>query len=744
VPRPTLLAAVLAAVAATRPVSAAEPAAQPAAPAPDAVAPDAAAAPRDEEGAPLGEEITVLAPARLADSRARGDGVTVQVIEGKELQGTGAQTLQQALQRLPGVNLSDEQGNPLLQDLSIRGLTASPVTGLPQGLSVFLDGVRVNEPAVEEVNFDLIPLSDVERVEIVRGPHAIFGRNTLGGAIHIVTRRGGPTPEAEVEVEGGSWEHQEVRARAAGPLGPLDGYLSLGELTERGWRVAGASKGVRTFGKLGLQHEGTDAALSYQFQIDRLEEPGSLPLPLLERDRRQNYTAGDFFRPTLHLVTANVRQRLAPGLSLAVNGFFRALDTEQFNASFISPDTRLFNHTRSEGAIVQLDHRASPGPLRSRLTAGAEATHNSVHIVVHEEPNANFTATEGGIPLPALTSDLSDTQLAFGAFLQEHVRIAEGPLAGLGATAALRFDRITHDIVDVSPDAPGKATGKMAFSAWVPSAGAGWTFTPRWLVSAFYSEGFRAPAFLELTCADPAAPCIGLQAGVAPDTSLAPLHPVRSRSYEVGVSAFPVDGVTASASAFRIDLRDDIYAVTAPGTTRVVFQNVGDTRRQGVELALRVQRGPVDVLGSYAYTLATFESELALASPRTVDGVETVRPGAELPLNPRHRLDLDGRFRALSWLTLSAGLRYTSSQHFIGDEANVAPTLAPYVILRAGAEARWRTWTAFLRAVNLLDRRYETFGTFAPNGRAEGRPIEPFLTPGLPLRLVIGLRFELS
>lgn len=691
----------------------------------------------------LVEEITVRAPTRLPDSRPPGDGLAVQIIDSEELRSMGARTLQEALQRIPGVHLSDEQGNPHQMDLSLRGFSASPVTGLPQGISLFVDGVRVNEPAVEEVNFELVPLADVERVEIVRGPNAIFGRNTLGGAIHIVTRRGGSRPEARIQVEGGSWDYQEARGFVAGPLGPLDGYLSLGEFSDRGWRIGGAGRGVRALGKLGLRRADANAALSYQFQRDRLEQPGSLPLPMLVTDRRQNFTPGDFFQPTLHLVTLNGRNRLAPGLSLGLNGFFRALDSEQYNASLIGPDTRLTNHTLSAGAAIQLDHLLRKGVLRNQLTAGAEATRNSVLIRVREQPNSRFPS-EGGVPLPRLASDLSDSQLALGAFLQDQVRVAEGPLAGLGATAAVRFDRIVHRIMDSSPDDPGKATGNAAFHAWVPAVGLTWTFAPRWLASVSWSSGFRAPAFLELTCADPTAPCVGLQAGVAPDTSLTLLRPVRSRSLEAGLSAAFLESVTATLSLFRADLHNDIYSVASPGTTRVFFQNIGDTRRTGFELALRFERGAVEAEAGYAYSRATFEGDLVLATPRTPDGTEAVRSGAQLPLTPNHHLRLEVRAATLSWLTVSAGFEYVGSQYFRGDEANLAPKLAPHLLLRAGADLRWRGWTATLRAVNLLDTRYETFGTFAPDGRFPGRPIEPFLTPGSPIRIVLGLRWELE
>jgi outer membrane receptor protein involved in Fe transport len=609
-------------------------------------------------------------------------------------------------------------------------------------VSVFLDGVRVNEPAVEEVNFDLLPLDDVERIEIIRGPHAIFGRNTLGGAVHIVTRRAGRRPEAEAEVEGGSAGYQTARARAGGPLGPLDGYLSLEQSTVQGWREASQAQTMRGFGKLGLRRGDTDVVLSYQLQQDDLHQPGSLPLSMLEVDRTKNYTPGDFFRPTLHLVTANARQRLAPGLSLSANAFLRVLDAEQFNSSWISSDTRLFNATRTTGATLQLDHHAPLGPFRSDLSLGGEASYTTIRIQVHQEPNSQVSLSTDGLPLPRLSSDVSDTQHAAGAWLQERLRIASGPLSGLSVIGALRFDWIAHDILDTSPDDPGKATGTRSFSAWVPAAGLSWALPHGIVASASYTGGFRAPAFLELTCADPAAPCIGLQAGVAPDTSLGPLRPVHSRTVEAGVSVSPWEALTARASVFRIDLHDDIFSVTPAGTTSVVFQNVGDTRRQGVELALRGRAGPVTADAAYAYTVATFQSDLELATPRT-GGTEQVPRGAELPLTPRHRASLDARVRVFSWLDLGAGVRYVGSQWFQGDEANVAPKLPAYTVFSAGAEARWRTLSAFVRATNLLDRRYSTFGTYSVNGQAPGQPIEPFLTPAPPLQLFAGLRWEL-
>ena len=87
----------------------------------------------------------------------------------------------------------------------LHGFTMSPVVGTPQGIGVFLDGVRFNEPDAQEVNFDLIPLAAISRAALVRGSDPLFGRNALGGALLLFTRRGTDTPESSIEVGGGSF-----------------------------------------------------------------------------------------------------------------------------------------------------------------------------------------------------------------------------------------------------------------------------------------------------------------------------------------------------------------------------------------------------------------------------------------------------------------------------------------------------------------------------------------------------------
>jgi outer membrane receptor protein involved in Fe transport len=242
-----------------------------------------------------------------------------------EIEAATDAVLPDVLQRLPGVTLQNEQGNRFQPTVSVRGFTLSPVTGLPQGVSVFLDGVRLNEPTVEEVNFDLIPLDDVERIDMIRGPSVLFGRNTLGGAISLVTRRGSEAHEIVPEVVFGSFGRQQYRLRASGSPRPLDYVVSLTHELEDGYRDATDARLSRAFAKLGFGRAGTDATLSYQYSNNRLEQAGSLPESEARRHRRRNFTGGDFFHPVLHQAIANVDHAFDERLSIRLNAFVRAL-----------------------------------------------------------------------------------------------------------------------------------------------------------------------------------------------------------------------------------------------------------------------------------------------------------------------------------------------------------------------------------------------------------------------------------
>ena len=686
-----------------------------------------AASAQERDAPPRLPEIRVtppLVPGALPPSSTPS---RVDTLTGSEIRSAQPSVLPEVLERFPGVTLQSEQGNRLQPNLSLRGFTISPVTGLPPGLSVFLDGVRLNEPTVEEVNFDLIPLEDVERIDVIRGPSVLFGRNTLGGAINMVTRRGKEVREIVPEVAAGSFGRRDYRLRLGGSARPLDYALSLTESLEDGFRDFSATRVSRVFGKLGLATGGTDATLSYQYSQDRIKQAGSLPEREARHHPRRNFTAGDFFEPELHQAILNGEQQIGERLTLTGNAFVRALDAEQFNVNLLAPNSRLLNRTLSSGGAAQVAHDGVLAGRRNVLVAGVEYTRHDVRSRTFEESSDSRE----------LQADLTDLQDAVGVWLQDSLTLVRDlfvPGSTVVLTVAGRWDYLRHDIDD---RLGGPSGGVHEFNRFNPRAGVNLNLSERLRLYASYGEGFRAPAFLELTCAGPGAVCPGLQVGVAPDP---PLRAVTARSYEVGAQVRPLAWLDVELSGFRTDVGDDIFSVAPTGTTGVFFQNIGSTRREGVELGLRGRFKPVEAFLNYAFTRATFQDHVELFTPLP-PGSETVRPGDSLALVPRHRLNGGLVYRPWPWLALSADARYVGAQFLRGDEVNRQPTLSAYWVANAGATVTMRGVEAFVRVNNVLDERHETFGTFAANGREPGSPVQRFLTPAPPLSVLAGVQY---
>jgi outer membrane receptor protein involved in Fe transport len=257
------------------------------------------------------------------------------------------------------------------------------------------------------------------------------------------------------------------------------------------------------------------------------------------------------------------------------------------------------------------------------------------------------------------------------------------------------------------------------------------------------SRGFRAPAVVELGCADPQAAC-PLPFALGPDPAL---KPVIATTYELGWHFRPARGrLDASADAYRTDVRDDIFFI-ASTVTGGYFQNIGATRRSGVELALQ-WRGPAGLraYANYGFTRATFETTATLATTRNPAG-ETVTPGDALPMVPEHRVNAGLAVPILrpqgteSGVALLAGVdaRYVGRQWLRGDEENVTRRLSDYAVADLSLTLSWRDFELRGAVRNLFDRRVFTFGTFAENRTAPGSPVQRWLTPGLPRHVQVSV-----
>ena len=231
-----------------------------------------------------------------------------------------------------GVNVSESADNPFQLDINYHGFTASPLLGTPEGLSVYVDGVRVNESFGDTVNWDLIPESAISTVTLMSGSNPVFGLNTLGGALSVHTKSGHDNPGTELEAYGGSFGRRVFQGETGGEFGAFDYFLAGNYFDETGWRNLSPTRVYQGFGKVGWQSDKTDIDLSYTYADTSLYGNGATPLSMLDYDREASYTP-DYTQNLLNFLNLTGTQFLTEKLLLSANVYYRRLVTDAINGN---------------------------------------------------------------------------------------------------------------------------------------------------------------------------------------------------------------------------------------------------------------------------------------------------------------------------------------------------------------------------------------------------------------------------
>lgn len=195
--------------------------------------------------------------------------------------------------QLQSVNVNDYQGNPFQMDVTYRGFTAGPQLGTPQGLSVFFDGIRVNEPFGDVVNWDMIPLNALSSFEVFPGSNPVFGLGTLGGALSMRTKSGFTDPGVSGELLGGSFGRKQLLLSAGANNGVVAGFFAANLFDEDGWRDNSPSKVNQAFGKLEWTNGRMTLGLSTLLAGTDLVGNGLIPLELYRQRPESVFTSPD-------------------------------------------------------------------------------------------------------------------------------------------------------------------------------------------------------------------------------------------------------------------------------------------------------------------------------------------------------------------------------------------------------------------------------------------------------------------
>ena len=660
-------------------------------------------------------------------------------------------------ENIGGVTLDEAAGNPFQPSLFYHGFQASPLQGNAEGLAVYLDGMRFNQPFADTVNWDLIPDRAIDRMNL-EGANSVFGLNALGGSLSLQLKNGFTYHGGEFDLFGGSFGRVGSNLQYGVQSGNTSAYIAGSVQHEDGWRQAQSSDLYNIFGDIGWRGDRGEVHLGIAAANTDLNGPGTSPVDLLAVSRSARFTSPNLIANKFGLVMLSGTYDITDTTSLQGLAYYDYFLQRVINGNV--PDITPCNdgsgllcespgvyatdrngnpipdflnggpyseldqqttNTNGYGASLQVTNHDAVFGLPNRVTAGFS----------FDGANTLFSANSsiGGLnPLdsvftgPGIVIDQADGSIApvragiatnyYGVYFSDTFN----PLPDLALNVSGRFNAAEIDLKD---EIGTPLTGQHTYNRFNPGVGATYKLAPWISVYASYSEANRAPTAAELSCASAASPCSLANFFVGdPD-----LKQVVSHSVEAGVrgrfSQVAGGHLDWNLGLFHTDLDDDILFVNSPIQGRAYFQNAGATRRQGVDAGLRWEAPRWLAYIDYSYTDATFQTPLSLSSENNpladANGTIQVHPGDRLPGVPAQLVKLGVQWKVTDAWTVGATGIIASGQYLFGDEANLTKKLPAYFVLNLNTNYQLtRNVQVYGLIENALNEKYYTYGTFSP------------------------------
>jgi len=708
--------------------------------------------------------VFVYSTTPLAGSSIDPDKVpaSINLVDADQIKQTGSLNVGDALQKyVPGIIVNEVAGNPFQPDVQFRGFVASPVSGTPQGLAVYQNGVRVNEAFGDTVNWDLIPTAAIQSISVVTNNPA-FGLNALGGAINVQMKDGFNYHGAEIDTMGGSFGRIQSSAQWGKQVDNFSVYGALEGLHDDGLRNFSASNVRRFYGDIGAKSDQAEFHVNMGVADNDFGATATVPAELLQQYWGATYTTPQTTEnrvgyvnltgkieatPTWtiegsahvrvfeqHIVdgnptgtqpcTANPMQLCFGNGSTPANGLNGVQLANPFDPSAVLGELdRTTTHSTTTGVSLQATNTDRLFGHNNHLVVGASFDSSVTNFAASAELGtigSNYVVSGSGIflgqsgnPVSIGPVDLRTTNQYTGLYALDTFDVTNA----FSLTGGGRFNVANISLQD---QIGTSLNGNDTYTRFNPIIGGTYKIAPGLTAYAGYSEANRAPTPLELGCADPAHPCI-IAAFLVSDP---PLKQVVSHTVEAGFRGtkdLNIGMLGWKLGVYRADNTDDILAIPSPVLQGFgFFQNVGSTRRQGVEAEVNLKSSTTTLYASYTLVDARFLDALTLASNSPfadAKGNIQVQPGDQIPAIARHRVKAGVDYFITDALKVGGDMLYISSQYFVGDASNQAPKLPGYAAFNLHASYQInKTVQIYARADNIFDNRYSTYGTFFNTG----------------------------
>jgi len=561
--------------------------------------PEAVVASDEADEAPPAHEV---GPVTVTATRGERDVLevpgNVTVINREEIERSGVRTVPELLRRESGVFVTNTTTNRAGYTVDSRGFNNGGGNG--SNTLIQVDGRRVNESDSSVPDWSMIPLDEIESIEIVRGAaSALYGDSAAGGVINIRTRpREGP-PRATLRGRLGRYGSAGGSLNAAGSLGPVTGGLFIDGFTTDGYRHQSDFKTLDFKGS--LEWNIADRVLiggRGGYHDDFRALPGSLTqedIDTLGRRAASPTNLGDEWDVEKGFFHGWIEAILAEDIELRIQPYYRTRTDDATINHLIWGETLLDSEKKGGGVDAQLRMDRPLFGRPNRLIVGGEFLHDEVDRL------ADYEFSPGG---PRGRTFSGGDRDVYALFLQEEIHVLDNLLIAAG----VRFDRAFLDISSRNPDTGESATKEPDYSVWSPKASITYRILPTLSVYAAYARGFRIPSL------DEDLPVVGWP---LPDLELQV-----SDSIEVGAKQRS-ERIDASVAVYYMNVRDEI--IWDP----LAFANMNfdRVRHIGVEtsFALRILEW-LSFYGSY-----TFEDvEIREAEDPDFEG-------RRMPITPRHR-----------------------------------------------------------------------------------------------------------
>lgn len=625
-------------------------------------------------------ETLVVSAAQIDQPLSRTpDSVTV--IPGREIDAKQQFTLAAALRSVPGLTLQQNGGPGTVTSLFTRG-------GESDFTLVMVDGVRANSFG-GGLDLSQLPLQDVERIEVLRGPQsALYGSDAIGGVVSIITRSGGK-PSAQAQVETGSRDMRRASGATTGEINGVRWQAGANYFEDAGFTGTGANgktvsnddaQESQASASIGYRNgsSGTDLQANVQYVDTERGSPGAFG-----SDPAHRFTGPDTVsRGTTKRVGGGARW-MQPWFGAGSRVRQRVeFDTADYDLHFKSRFGESDGNTTRQHARVQTDVAANAA---FGFSGGVEW--------LGESGGSTFITAGPAGAIPVERSVL-------GVFGEARWNAS----ARATVTAGLRGERISRDALPGDPLAftPRPNFPEETINSVNPKIAASFLAGQGTRVHGSFGTGIRPPDAFEIAFTDNSG-----------------LKPERSKSVEAGVSQAIANGVIQiDGTAFFNNYTDLIISVgrAFAGSSRWRTDNISNARARGAELsaAWRIATD-FDIRGNY-----TFLDTEILAVNGSSNAQAPYAVGDALLRRPRHSGSLDA-----SW-TYHRASGFAQLQ-MRGETLDAEPAFGPtgglydnpgFTTMNLGASFRpVKAVEVFARALNLFDRDYEEVLGYPAPGR---------------------------